>query len=72
MASDAVSLIMNDHRVLESLFEQVQAGRGGRQSLVEEIAARLTAHAHAEEQKVYPALTKADSSGSARSSCGRG
>jgi hypothetical protein len=26
MASDAVSLIMNDHRVLESLFEQVQAG----------------------------------------------
>jgi hemerythrin superfamily protein len=60
MAPDAVSLIMSDHRVLESLFEQVQAGTGDRQTLVDEIAARLTAHSHAEEKKVYPALTKAD------------
>jgi hemerythrin superfamily protein len=60
MASDAVSLIMNDHRVLENLFEQVQNGKGDRHALVDEIAARLTAHSRAEEEKVYPALTKAD------------
>jgi hemerythrin superfamily protein len=60
MASDAVTLIMNDHRMLEKLFEQVQSGSGDRKTLVDEIAARLTAHARAEEQKVYPALTKAD------------
>jgi hemerythrin superfamily protein len=60
MGPDAVDLIMNDHRVLESLFEQVQAGEGDRRTLVDEIAARLTAHSHAEEKKVYPTLTKAD------------
>ncbi|MGC9665649.1 hemerythrin domain-containing protein [Planosporangium sp. 12N6] len=59
MASDAVSLIMDDHRMMESLFAQVQSGKGDRTALVEEIAARLTAHANAEEQKVYPALSKA-------------
>ncbi|GAA1787697.1 hemerythrin domain-containing protein [Planosporangium flavigriseum] len=62
MASDAVTLIMNDHRMLEDLFEQVQSGKGDRRALVEEIAARLMAHAQAEEKKVYPALTKADPS----------
>jgi hemerythrin superfamily protein len=62
MSPDAVSLIMNDHRVLESLFERVQGGQGDRQALVEEIAARLAAHSHAEEKKVYPALSKADPS----------
>jgi hemerythrin superfamily protein len=58
MASDAISLIMHDHRVLEGLFEQVQAGKGDQRALVEEIAARLTAHSRAEEQKVYPAIKK--------------
>jgi hemerythrin superfamily protein len=51
---------MNDHRVLENLFEQVQGGQGDRKALIEEISARLTAHSHAEEKNVYPALTKAD------------
>jgi hemerythrin superfamily protein len=58
MASDAVSLIKNDHRVLEGLFEQIKSGTGDRRALVEEIAARLTAHSRAEEQKVYPAIKK--------------
>ncbi|GII21791.1 hemerythrin domain-containing protein [Planosporangium mesophilum] len=62
MASDAVTLIMNDHRLMESMFEQVQAGEGDRRALVEEIAARLTAHARAEEKKVYPALARAEPS----------
>lgn len=60
MASDAVTLIMNDHRELERLFGEVQSGKGDRRALVEEIAARLTAHSRAEEAKVYPAIKKAD------------
>jgi hemerythrin superfamily protein len=58
MALDAVSLIKQDHRVLEELFQQVKAGKGDRYSLLEEIAALLGAHARAEEQEVYPVITK--------------
>jgi hemerythrin superfamily protein len=69
--ADAVSLIMDDHRVLEGLFERLRSGAdeatgtdpealAGRRALVEEVAARLTAHARAEEREVYPALIKAD------------
>lgn len=56
MASDAVTLIMNDHRLMEQLFERLRAGSGDRQLLLDEIAARLTAHSHAEELRVYPSL----------------
>jgi hemerythrin superfamily protein len=60
MATDAVTLIENDHRVLEGLFDQLQAGEGDRKALVDEVAARLNAHSRAEEQKVYPAIEQAD------------
>lgn len=60
MAPDAVTLIKNDHRILEGLFEQLEAGSGDRRALVEEVVARLTAHAYAEEREVYPATIKAD------------
>jgi hemerythrin-like domain-containing protein len=60
MASDAVTLIKDDHRLLEDLFAHLQADKGDRQQLVEEITVRLTAHAEAEEQQVYPAVKKAD------------
>jgi hemerythrin superfamily protein len=60
MVVDTVTLIMNDHRLLEGLFAQLAAGQGDRQALVEEITARLTAHARAEEQEVYPAISQAD------------
>jgi hemerythrin superfamily protein len=60
MGTDVVTLIENDHRLLEGLFEQLQAGKGDRHALVAEVAARLTAHARAEEQEVYPALTSAE------------
>jgi hypothetical protein len=55
-AADAVTLIERDHRALESLFERVRSGTGDRVTLLNEIAVRLTAHARAEEQEVYPAL----------------
>ena len=56
MASDAVTLIMNDHRIMEQLFDRLRSGPGDRQVLLDEIAARLTAHSHAEELRVYPSL----------------
>jgi hemerythrin superfamily protein len=59
MAQDAVTLIKNDHRLLEQLFAQLRAGEGDRRELVAEIHARLAAHARAEEGEVYPAIAKA-------------
>jgi hemerythrin superfamily protein len=56
---DAVDAIMNDHRVLEGLFEQVKADRENRAALLAEVRARLTAHSRAEERYVYPALVRA-------------
>jgi hemerythrin superfamily protein len=60
MASDAVTLIMNDHRVMETLFEMLKDPKSDRPALVAEVVARLSAHSWAEEEKVYPALIKAD------------
>jgi hemerythrin superfamily protein len=60
MASDAVTMITNDHRVMETLFEMLQDPRGDRPALLTEVVARLSAHSWAEEEKVYPALLKAD------------
>jgi hemerythrin superfamily protein len=60
MAADAVTLIKNDHRRLDRLLAQLGADQGDRKALVQEITARLTAHARAEEQEVYPAITQAD------------
>jgi hemerythrin superfamily protein len=60
MATDAVTLIMNDHRVMEQLFERLKAGDGDPAALIAEVKARLTAHSEAEETQVYPALKQAD------------
>jgi hemerythrin superfamily protein len=62
MASDAVTLIMNDHRVMETLFELLKDPKSDRPALIAEVVARLSAHSWAEEEKVYPALVKADPS----------
>jgi hemerythrin superfamily protein len=58
MASDVVTLIKNDHRLMERLFARLKTGDGDRRALVAEVAARLVAHARAEEAEVYPALAK--------------
>jgi hemerythrin superfamily protein len=57
---DAVTAITNDHRALEALFDKVQQGTGDRTALLTEIKARLTAHNTAEEQRVYPAIKRAE------------
>lgn len=58
MAADAVTLIKNDHRLMEQLFAQLKTGEGDRRALVTEIEARLSAHARAEEAEVYPIIAK--------------
>jgi hemerythrin superfamily protein len=58
MASDAVTLIKNDHRLMEQLFAQLKTGKGDRRALVAEVEARLTAHVRAEEAEVYPVIAK--------------
>ena len=60
MASDAVTLIKADHRVLAALLEQLEDPSSDRVALLEEVGARLTAHTRAEEDQVYPALIRAD------------
>jgi hemerythrin superfamily protein len=60
MGTDAITLIKNDHRLMEKLFDRLKSGQGDRRALLVEVAARLAAHSHAEELKVYPALEQAD------------
>jgi hemerythrin superfamily protein len=60
MGTDAITLIKNDHRLMETLFDRLKSGQGDRRALLVEVAARLAAHSHAEELKVYPALEQAD------------
>jgi hemerythrin superfamily protein len=59
-SADAITLIEQDHRTMEALFERVVAGDGDRTALIDEISAMLTAHARAEELEVYPAIRRAD------------
>ena len=58
MASDAVTLIKNDHRLMRELFAQLKGGGEDRRALVAEVEARLSAHARAEETEVYPIIAK--------------
>jgi hypothetical protein len=56
---DVVTAIMNDHRVLESIFDELRAGDEDRVVLIAEVRARLAAHSRAEERYVYPVLARA-------------
>jgi hemerythrin-like domain-containing protein len=58
MATNVVTLIKNDHRLMEQLFARLKAEDGDRLALVAEVAARFGAHARAEEAEVYPAVAK--------------
>ncbi|MFI6760072.1 hemerythrin domain-containing protein [Micromonospora sp. NPDC050417] len=57
--NDAVSLIQQDHRVLEKLLHQLRDPAVDRVAVVEEVRARLAAHRRAAEQ-VYPLLAGDD------------
>jgi hemerythrin superfamily protein len=58
MRMDVVTAIMNDHRVLEGLFDELKSADDDRAVLIAEISARLQAHSRAEERYVYPVLAK--------------
>lgn len=59
MDTNVVDLIMNDHRELERLFEQLQSQPDKRGGLVPVMITLLTAHSRAEEARVYPAAMDA-------------
>ncbi len=57
--NDVVELIMNDHRELERIFEQLRSEPATRDNLVPVMITLLTAHSRAEEARVYPAAAAA-------------
>jgi hemerythrin superfamily protein len=54
MAVDVVDLIMQDHREVERLFEELRTSPDKRPNLLPVVTALLTAHSRAEEAEVYP------------------
>ncbi len=54
MASDVVDLILQDHREVERLFDELESSPDKRPSLVPVLTTLLTAHSRAEEAEVYP------------------
>ncbi|WP_049572806.1 hemerythrin domain-containing protein [Nonomuraea sp. SBT364] len=56
MAGDVITLITADHRRVEALLSRLGAERGERRATVAELHALLTAHARAEEDRVYPGI----------------
>ena len=62
MDSNVVDLIMNDHRELERIFDQLMNQPDKRPGLVPVMITLLTAHSRAEESEVYPAAAEAGGS----------
>ncbi|MFI6786870.1 hemerythrin domain-containing protein [Nonomuraea sp. NPDC050383] len=56
MANNVITLITSDHREVEALFERLKKKQGDRRATVAELYALLTAHARAEEDRVYPGI----------------
>ncbi|MEV4174190.1 hemerythrin domain-containing protein [Nonomuraea sp. NPDC049709] len=56
MATDVITLITQDHRVVEGLFERLKKKQGDQKATVAELHALLIAHARAEEDRVYPGI----------------
>ncbi|UBU10849.1 hemerythrin domain-containing protein [Nonomuraea gerenzanensis] len=56
MATDVITLITQDHRVVEGIFDKLKKGQGDQKALVSELHALLIAHARAEEDRVYPGI----------------
>ena len=55
---DAIQLLKQDHREVESLFEQFEkaSGDGDKEQLARRICTELKVHAMIEEEILYPAL----------------
>src|SRR5687768_1404306 len=59
MQGDVVDVIMQDHRELERLFDELMSAPEKRPNLVPVMITLLTAHSRAEEAEVYPAAREA-------------
>lgn len=55
MSGDVVDLILQDHREVERLFDELKNHPEKRPNLVPVLTTLLTAHSRAEEAEVYPA-----------------
>ncbi|WP_214408488.1 hemerythrin domain-containing protein [Sphaerisporangium fuscum] len=58
MAVDVITMITRDHRDVESIFERLKQLPEDRPVLLVELAAKFFAHSKAEEELVYPEITK--------------
>lgn len=63
LTGDVVELIINDHRMFESLLRQLRDASADREAAREALAHALIAHGEAEEQVVYPKLERRDAIG---------
>jgi hemerythrin-like domain-containing protein len=54
MSADVVDLIMQDHREVERLFDELKENPEKRPTLLPVLTTLLTAHSRAEEAEVYP------------------
>lgn len=56
MPRDAIQVLTADHRTVEALFQQVQAGSAGKDDVVEQIVRELSIHDAIERELLYPAV----------------
>jgi hemerythrin superfamily protein len=56
---DVIELILDDHRLFESLLRELRDSTADRDAVRRTLAALHVAHAEAEEKHVYPALRRA-------------
>jgi hemerythrin superfamily protein len=57
---DAIALLKQDHRLVESLFEEFESAEEGEQtSIAQRVCQLLTVHAQIEEELLYPAAKEA-------------
>ncbi len=60
---DVVDLILEDHRLFESLLRELRDATADRDAVRRRFAALHVAHAQAEETKVYPSLRRTEAIG---------
>src|SRR5436190_2588707 len=56
---DAITLLKNDHRKIEELFEKYESARGKKADIAKQICLELTIHTIIEEEIFYPACREA-------------
>ncbi|WP_131105219.1 hemerythrin domain-containing protein [Ornithinimicrobium sufpigmenti] len=60
VSGDVVDLILDDHRLFETLMRELRDSTADRAAARAALAAVLVAHGEAEEQQVYPRLRRKD------------